>query len=159
MARVSTEVNARSNAKPLARRSSAAVFASARPLSVRSTSVQPVNRFSWFHVDSPCRSRTTLYISLASNLSGRAAAERGGPRGEASDLGPVARVDRRLRRQPRPADAGHVGQGEELRRGLLGHAAGRTEDDLRKRPVQRSQHAESARLLRREQLQLPKARG
>ena len=29
---------------------------------MRPTSVQPVNRFSWFHVDSPWRSSTILFM-------------------------------------------------------------------------------------------------
>src|SRR5665647_1991170 len=32
------------------------------PVGVRSTSVQPVKRFSWFQVDSPWRIRTSLYM-------------------------------------------------------------------------------------------------
>jgi magnesium-transporting ATPase (P-type) len=39
-----------------------ACVASSRPFSERSTSVQPVNRFSLFQMLSPWRSRTTLYI-------------------------------------------------------------------------------------------------
>src|SRR6185436_13026013 len=41
-----------------------ASFASFRPFSDRSTSVQPVNRFSLFHVLSPWRSRTILYMAF-----------------------------------------------------------------------------------------------
>ena len=40
--------------------------ASAKPRSDRSTSVQPVKRFSTFQVLSPWRSRTTLYMGLSS---------------------------------------------------------------------------------------------
>src|SRR6185295_17880610 len=49
--------------------------ASSRPRSVRSTSVQPVKRFSLFQVLSPWRSRTTLCIAkcaLARVFRGRA---------------------------------------------------------------------------------------
>ena len=41
---------------------SPAARASSTPLSVKSTSVQPVNRFSLFQVDSPWRSNTILYM-------------------------------------------------------------------------------------------------
>ncbi|MNW22794.1 hypothetical protein D3C71_2245040 [compost metagenome] len=36
----------------------------AAPVSVRSTSTQPVKRFSRFQVDSPWRMRTSLYMLL-----------------------------------------------------------------------------------------------
>ena len=39
-----------------------AARASSTPLAVRSTSVQPVKRFSWFHVLSPWRSSTSLFM-------------------------------------------------------------------------------------------------
>ena len=48
-----------SNVKPPSRSSRPAACASARPLSDRSTSVQPVNRFSRFQMLSPWRSRTS----------------------------------------------------------------------------------------------------
>src|SRR4051812_10458213 len=60
MARRSTEVKARSNSKPASCISRPASCASASPCAERSTSFQPVNRFSSFHVDCPWRNRTTL---------------------------------------------------------------------------------------------------
>src|SRR4051794_1297119 len=58
-ARVWTDVWAMSNRRPSADIVSPAAHASARPLSVRSTSCQPVKRLSWFHSLSPWRSRTS----------------------------------------------------------------------------------------------------
>lgn len=40
-------------------------WASLTPFAERSTSVQPVKRFSWFHTDSPWRTRTILYFASA----------------------------------------------------------------------------------------------
>src|ERR1700752_919885 len=48
---------------PPSRSSRPASFASSRPRSDKSTSVQPVNRFSLFHVLSPCLRSTSLCIS------------------------------------------------------------------------------------------------
>src|SRR3954453_4218576 len=62
MARVSSDVYATSNAYPPSFSNCPAAFASERPVSDRSTSVQPVKRFSLFHVLSPCRSNTSLCI-------------------------------------------------------------------------------------------------
>src|SRR5450756_67070 len=64
MARLRTEMYARSKVNPLSFRSLPAPCASTIPFSDRSTSVQPVNRFSLFHVLSPCRSNTILYMYL-----------------------------------------------------------------------------------------------
>src|SRR5436190_4459952 len=64
MARRSTEVNARSNVRSASFMSRPASCASKRPRSERSTSFQPVNRFSLFHVLSPWRRRTTLNMEL-----------------------------------------------------------------------------------------------
>ena len=58
------------------------------------------------------------------------------------------------RRQPRAADAGDVGQRQELRRRRGRDAAGRAESDVGERPAQRLEHADAAGLLRRKQLQL-----
>src|SRR5208283_261137 len=66
MARLSSEVKATSNSKPSRCSSSAALRASATPFAVRSTSVQPVKRFSWFQTDSPCRSRTIFFMATQS---------------------------------------------------------------------------------------------
>jgi hypothetical protein len=60
MARLSTEVKARSKRYPAALRSRPAVRACSTPLAERSTSTQPVKRFSRFQSDSPWRSRTSL---------------------------------------------------------------------------------------------------
>ena len=68
IARFSTEVYARSNVNPSAFSSSAAVFASCLPLSLRSTSTHPVNRFSRFQSLSPCRSSTTRCIEAPFRL-------------------------------------------------------------------------------------------
>src|SRR6267154_6405306 len=57
MARFSTEVNATSTPTACASNSRPACAASARPLSARSTSVQPVNRFSTFQLLWPWRTR------------------------------------------------------------------------------------------------------
>src|SRR5215470_6550801 len=62
IARLSTDVNATSNANPASVRSVAACRASSRPASVNPTSAQPVKRFSRFQTDSPWRSRTILCI-------------------------------------------------------------------------------------------------
>src|SRR5450756_2062436 len=64
MARLRTEMYARSKVNPLSFRSLPAPCASTIPFSDRSTSVQPVHRFSLFHVLSPCRSNTILYMYL-----------------------------------------------------------------------------------------------
>src|SRR5204862_190663 len=60
IARLSTDVKAMSKTYPPSFRRRPASAASARPRSDRSTSVQPVKRFSLFQVLSPWRSRTTL---------------------------------------------------------------------------------------------------
>src|SRR3546814_6038864 len=65
MARVWTEVKQRSKSSPLAAISSPASFASLAPRSVRSTSHQPVKRFSRFHADWPWRINTSLGMSAA----------------------------------------------------------------------------------------------
>src|SRR5207247_7825597 len=39
------------------------ILASSTPLGLRSTSVHPVNRFSLFHVLSPCRNNTIVFTS------------------------------------------------------------------------------------------------
>src|SRR5512139_1756282 len=65
MARFSTEVYAMSKTYPSRLSSSPAAWASRRPFSVRSTSVQPVNRLSRFHWLSPWRSSTSLYMGEA----------------------------------------------------------------------------------------------
>src|SRR3954464_6069631 len=67
IARFSTEVKATSKTNPASPSRRPASRASSTPRSVRSTSVQPVNRFSLFHVLSPWRSRTTLYMVRASH--------------------------------------------------------------------------------------------
>src|SRR5262245_1666275 len=79
MARRRTDVKATSNVSPASFISRPASRASASPLSDRSTSVQPVNRFSLFHSLSPWRSSTTLDMELSQGrLPGvlRGAAER-----------------------------------------------------------------------------------
>src|SRR5512140_764368 len=53
-----------SNTKPASVMRRPASRASSRPLSDRSTSVHPVNRFSLFQVLSPWRNRTTLYMAI-----------------------------------------------------------------------------------------------
>ena len=55
-----------SKVKPLSLSTLPASFASAMPCGVRSTSVQPVKRFSLFHVLSPWRSRTICFIYRSS---------------------------------------------------------------------------------------------
>jgi len=62
MARLSTEVKHRSKSQPSALSSLPADMAWLTPVGVRSTSVQPVNRFSRFQMDSPWRTRTILYM-------------------------------------------------------------------------------------------------
>src|SRR5690606_10024107 len=62
MARVRTDVNDTSKVKPPSSSRRPAVRASSSPRSLRSTSVHPVNRFSRFHVDSPWRSNTSVYM-------------------------------------------------------------------------------------------------
>ena len=70
VARFRTEVYTRSNSNPSSFNSCPEDLASAFPLSVRPTSVHPVNRFSKFHLLSPWRSRTslTVFINLTFNL-------------------------------------------------------------------------------------------
>src|SRR3982751_5265448 len=60
MARLSTEVNTMSGLMPAFLISAPADFASMRPRSDRSTSCQPVKRFSTFQVLWPCRTRINL---------------------------------------------------------------------------------------------------
>ena len=62
MARLRREVYTTSGMSSAPRRSSPARWPSARPLSVRVTSTQPVNRFFWFHSLSPWRSRMRLCV-------------------------------------------------------------------------------------------------
>src|SRR4051812_7067143 len=64
MARRRTEVKARSNVSPASFIRRPASCASLTPFSERSTSFQPVNRFSLFHSLSPWRTRTTLCMEL-----------------------------------------------------------------------------------------------
>src|SRR5215204_3089450 len=64
IARFRTDVYASSNVKPSALRSLPAACASSFPFSERSTSFQPVKRFSLFHSLSPCRIKTNLCIQL-----------------------------------------------------------------------------------------------
>src|SRR5207302_2296923 len=61
MARFSTETWATSNLKPRSLSSRPPRRASSRPLSDRSTSTQPVNRFSRFQTLSPWRKSTSVY--------------------------------------------------------------------------------------------------
>mmetsp|Transcript_85749 Transcript_85749/g.142760 ORF Transcript_85749/g.142760 Transcript_85749/m.142760 type:complete len:218 (-) Transcript_85749:13-666(-) len=60
IARFKTELYAMSNSRPASFKALPPASASFRPLSLRSTSTQPVNLFSWFHVDSPWRTRTSV---------------------------------------------------------------------------------------------------
>src|SRR5688572_14914679 len=62
MARFSSDTNATSKVWPACAMRRAASCASATPFGVRSTSVQPVKRFSRFHVLSPWRSRTSFIM-------------------------------------------------------------------------------------------------
>src|SRR5208337_1493187 len=64
IARFNTEVKAMSKVYPCSLSRRPASLASCLPLSDRSTSVQPVNRFSLFQTLSLWRSRTTLCISM-----------------------------------------------------------------------------------------------
>src|SRR5258705_1762410 len=73
MARFNTEVYAQSKTKPASLSTSPARFASSTPRRVRSTSVQPVKRFSMFQTDSPWRNRTTLYMGASRAALVRAA--------------------------------------------------------------------------------------
>ena len=69
MARFKTEVKATSNVYSPSRRASAASCASRIPRSDRSTSVQPVKRFSRFHVLWPCLTNTSLIITFVPFLA------------------------------------------------------------------------------------------
>src|SRR5688572_25629523 len=60
IARLSTDVYASSKVKPSALSSFPAACASSLPFSERSTSFQPVKRFSLFHSLSPWRIKTSL---------------------------------------------------------------------------------------------------
>src|SRR5215207_7818430 len=73
MARLSSDVWATSNVYPPSLSSRPASFASSIPLGVRSTSVQPVNRFSRFQVLSPCRRSTSFLMQppFEANSSGK----------------------------------------------------------------------------------------
>jgi bisphosphoglycerate-dependent phosphoglycerate mutase family 1 len=62
--RFRTEVYTRSNSNPSSFNSCPEDLASAFPLSVRPTSVHPVNRFSRFHRLSPCLSKTSLIVFI-----------------------------------------------------------------------------------------------
>ena len=64
MARFSTEVYATSNSYPPSRRSRPASRASRSPSGERSTSVQPVKRFSRFQVLWPCRKSTSVWVVI-----------------------------------------------------------------------------------------------
>src|SRR5205814_1078560 len=59
-ARCWSDVCATSTSTAASRRKPPAAAASSRPFSERSTSTQPVKRFSLFHTLSPCRSRTRV---------------------------------------------------------------------------------------------------
>src|SRR3954463_3037856 len=74
IARLSTEVKATSKVNPPALSSSPARLASALPCSERSTSVQPVNRFSLFQMLSPWRSSTILVMGSPAIEHGNALA-------------------------------------------------------------------------------------
>src|SRR5580704_797041 len=71
MARFSTEVKAMSTASCSLRSSCPAWAASLRPCADRSTSVQPVNRFSTFQVLWPWRTRISLPLTSVSQLAHR----------------------------------------------------------------------------------------
>mmetsp|Transcript_131720 Transcript_131720/g.367192 ORF Transcript_131720/g.367192 Transcript_131720/m.367192 type:complete len:215 (+) Transcript_131720:221-865(+) len=62
IARFCRDVKAKSTVTFASRSSLPAVMASAVPSSVTSTSTHPVNRFSKFHCDWPCRTRTRVYV-------------------------------------------------------------------------------------------------
>ncbi len=64
IARFSTDVNAMSNGIPSAFSSLPASWASSNPCFERSTSIQPVNRFSRFQMLWPWRSRTSLPVLM-----------------------------------------------------------------------------------------------
>src|SRR3954451_3909080 len=66
MARVRTLVKQQSKSKPRSLRSRPAARASSTPAGDKSTSHQPVKRFSRFHCDWPWRIRTSLGIDLFS---------------------------------------------------------------------------------------------
>src|SRR5256714_4078820 len=68
MARWRGKVKGGSNSSPPDLSSRPALRASSMPLGARSTSVQPVKRFSRFQVDSPCRSSTSLCIAVNYNV-------------------------------------------------------------------------------------------
>src|ERR1700694_1137390 len=76
MARSTTEVNATSTPTPCASNSRPACAASARPETDRSTSVQPVNRFSTFQVLWPWRTRMSFPGTLVRQLAHRLHADR-----------------------------------------------------------------------------------
>src|SRR5882762_2063983 len=76
MARFSIEVNARSTPIPCTSNSRPACAASARPETDKSTSVQPVNRFSTFQVLWPWRTRMSLPGTLVRELAHRLHADR-----------------------------------------------------------------------------------
>src|SRR5574343_878753 len=71
MARLSTEVKQMSKSQPSALSSWPADMACCTPTGVRSTSVQPVKRFSRFQVDSPWRIRTSLYMVVLNDVENR----------------------------------------------------------------------------------------
>ena len=58
----SVEVYATSNVNPSFFNSSAPAWASLSPDSLNGQSYHPVNRFSSFHVDSPCLTKTRVYF-------------------------------------------------------------------------------------------------
>ena len=62
MARFNREVNATSNANPPLASNIPALLASSFPFTDNGQSYHPVNLFSLFHVDSPWRTRTKVYL-------------------------------------------------------------------------------------------------
>jgi hypothetical protein len=113
MARFRTEVYAARNVYPPSLRSSAARRASSLPRGERSTSVQPVNRFSLFQRLSPCRKRISVTIVPVSRV-------RYGPLPRINDAyagktGPVERPNRPDTQQaPRETSMRRAAAGTEI---------------------------------------------
>ena len=90
--------------------------ASSRPRSERSTSVQPVNRFSWFQTLSPCRIRTSLCISGSWGRAGSGPPSLGQSSGRILTNSPIPENRRFFRIVPRPIMPECVGRSSPGRR-------------------------------------------
>ena len=136
IARFSTEVKAWPNSNPCARSNTPAARASSRPCAVRSTSVQPVKRFSRFQALWPWRTKTSRLCTRPSSALDQPAQRPHGDRDRrevgaagrahlahhAADAGDGCR--RRLRSSPQPARARRRGPCRRARGPRAGAAAG-----------------------------------